>query len=132
MTLYGSMSIFGAANDTPGTASWIASTSRCDRPIDFLRISSSSSCLNCLPRTTTLRVPSRSISDSACFSAPAPLDSIAITAPPTAVQGVSVSSTEHEIYLPFTTALRKLDHDPLKAPLGEIVVRLDAHAPAAE
>ncbi|MBV8761082.1 MAG: ABC transporter permease, partial [Deltaproteobacteria bacterium] len=53
-------------------------------------------------------------------------------APPTAVQGVSVSSTEHEIYLPFTTALRKLDHDPLKAPLGEIVVRLDEHAPAAE
>ena len=53
-------------------------------------------------------------------------------APPTAVQGVAVSSTEHEIYLPFTTALRKLDHDPLKAPLGEIVVRLEPKAPAAE
>src|SRR3569623_3202390 len=52
-------------------------------------------------------------------------------APPTAVQGVSVSSAEHEIYLPFATALRKLDHAPLKAPLGEIVVRLDEHAPAA-
>ncbi len=52
--------------------------------------------------------------------------------PVDAVQGVSVSSTEHEIYLPFTTALRKLDRDPLKAPLGEIVVRLDAKAPAGE
>jgi putative ABC transport system permease protein len=51
---------------------------------------------------------------------------------PTAVQGVAVSSTEHEIYLPFTTALRKLDHDPIKAPLGEIVVRLEPRAPAAE
>ncbi len=50
----------------------------------------------------------------------------------TNVQGVSVSSTEHEIYLPFTTALRKLDRDPMKAPLGEIVVRLDEGAPAAE
>ena len=50
----------------------------------------------------------------------------------TNVQGVSVNSTEHEIYLPFTTALRKLDRDPMKAPLGEIVVRLDEHAPAAE
>ncbi|HEX7838458.1 MAG TPA: ABC transporter permease [Kofleriaceae bacterium] len=48
------------------------------------------------------------------------------------VQGVAVSSTEHEIYLPFTTALRKLDHDPLKSPLGEIVVRLAPGAPADE
>ncbi|NVB79527.1 MAG: FtsX-like permease family protein, partial [Kofleriaceae bacterium] len=48
------------------------------------------------------------------------------------VQGVAVSSTEREIYLPFTTALRKLDRDPMKAPLGEIVVRLDAKAPAGE
>jgi putative ABC transport system permease protein len=43
-----------------------------------------------------------------------------------------VASTEREIYLPFTTALRKLDHDPLKAPLGEIVVRLEPAAPAGE
>ena len=48
MILYGSISIFGAANSTPGTASSIASTSRCDRPSDFLRISSSSSGLNVL------------------------------------------------------------------------------------
>ena len=46
--------------------------------------------------------------------------------PVTAVQGVAVASTDHEIYMPFTTALRKLDHDPLKSPLDEIVVRLDA------
>jgi putative ABC transport system permease protein len=49
-----------------------------------------------------------------------------------AVQGVPVSSTEREIYLPFTTALRKLDRDPMKSPLSEIVVRLDPKAPAAE
>jgi putative ABC transport system permease protein len=50
----------------------------------------------------------------------------------TAVEGVPVSSTEREIYMPFTTALRKLDRDPMKSPLGEIVVRLDKKAPAAE
>jgi putative ABC transport system permease protein len=50
----------------------------------------------------------------------------------TEVQGVAVTSTEHAIYLPFTTALRKLDHDPLKSPLGEIVVRLAPAAPASE
>jgi putative ABC transport system permease protein len=50
----------------------------------------------------------------------------------TDVQGVAVSTTETQIYLPFTTALRKLDHDPMKAPLGEIIVRLEERAPAAE
>jgi len=50
----------------------------------------------------------------------------------TTVQGVAVSSTEHEIYVPFSTALAKLDRDPLKAPLGEIVVRLAPDASAAE
>ena len=52
--------------------------------------------------------------------------------PVSQVQGVAVSSTDHEIYMPATTALRKLDHDPMKAPLSEIVVRLDANAPAGE
>ncbi len=52
--------------------------------------------------------------------------------PVTEVQGVAVSSTDHEIYMPFTTALRKLDHDPMKAPLSEIVVRLEPQAPARE
>ena len=49
-----------------------------------------------------------------------------------AVQGVAVTSTDHEIHLPFTTALRKLDRDPLKSPLSEIVVRLQPDAPAGE
>jgi len=52
--------------------------------------------------------------------------------PVSQVEGVAVSSTDHEIYMPATTALRKLDHDPMKAPLSEIVVRLDANAPAGE
>ena len=50
----------------------------------------------------------------------------------TEVQGVSIASTEREIYLPFTTALRKLDHDPLKSPLDAIVLHLVPDAPAGE
>src|SRR6185295_15848727 len=50
----------------------------------------------------------------------------------TDVQGVAVTSTEHAIFLPYTTAMRKLEQDPLKAPLGEIVVRLQPNAPAGE
>jgi putative ABC transport system permease protein len=41
-------------------------------------------------------------------------------------QGVNIGSTADEIYLPFTTAMRKFDRDPLEAPLDEIVVRLDS------
>jgi putative ABC transport system permease protein len=48
------------------------------------------------------------------------------------VQGVAVSSSDGEIYVPFTTALRKFDRDPLKSPLSEIVVRLEENAPAGE
>jgi putative ABC transport system permease protein len=49
-----------------------------------------------------------------------------------AVQGVAVASSDHEIDVPLTTALYKLDRDPLKAPLGEVVVRLAPGAVAAE
>lgn len=40
------------------------------------------------------------------------------------VQGVVVGSTDFDIYLPVSTALRKLDLPPLEAPLDEIIVRL--------
>jgi putative ABC transport system permease protein len=40
------------------------------------------------------------------------------------VQGVAVGSTAAEIYLPITTAIRKFEHDPLKSPLEEILVRM--------
>jgi putative ABC transport system permease protein len=50
----------------------------------------------------------------------------------TSVQDVSVASTDREIYMPYTTAMRKLDRDPLKSPLGELVVRLEPNAPAGE
>ncbi len=50
----------------------------------------------------------------------------------TSVQDVSVASTDREIYMPYTTAMRKLDRDPLKAPLNELVVRMDPDAPASE
>jgi putative ABC transport system permease protein len=42
----------------------------------------------------------------------------------TSVAGIAVASTDHQIYLPFTTVLDKLDRDPVTAPLGEIIVRL--------
>jgi putative ABC transport system permease protein len=42
----------------------------------------------------------------------------------TSVQGVSVGSTENEIYMPVTTAMRKLDLPLLEAPLDEIIVRV--------
>ena len=48
------------------------------------------------------------------------------------VQGVAVASTDREIYLPYTTALRKFERDALKSPLAEIVVRLAPEAPAGE
>lgn len=48
------------------------------------------------------------------------------------LQGVKIGSTSREIYLPVTTAMRKFDRDPLKAPVDEIVVRLaDDAAPGA-
>ncbi len=50
---------------------------------------------------------------------------------PAAAQGVAVASTDHEVYVPFTTALAKLDRDPSEPPLGEIVVRLQPGASAA-
>ncbi len=39
-------------------------------------------------------------------------------------EGVSVGSTSREIYVPYTTALRKFDRDALDSPLTELVVRL--------
>jgi putative ABC transport system permease protein len=46
-----------------------------------------------------------------------------------AFQGVPLGATSREIYLPVTTASRKFDRPPLKAPLDELIVRL---APSAE
>ncbi len=43
----------------------------------------------------------------------------------TSVQGVALGSTDSDIYLPVTTARRKLDLPLLEAPLDEIIVRLD-------
>ena len=43
-------------------------------------------------------------------------------------QGVPVGSTEREIYLPVTTAVRKLERDAIESPLDELVVHLAADA----
>jgi putative ABC transport system permease protein len=40
-------------------------------------------------------------------------------------QGVAIGSAAREIYLPVTTAARKFDREPLKAPLDELVIRLE-------
>ncbi len=40
-------------------------------------------------------------------------------------EGVRLGSTARGIYTPFTTALRKFEHDPLDSPLNEIVVRVE-------
>ncbi len=41
------------------------------------------------------------------------------------VQGVAVGSTDLDIYLPVSTAIRKLDLPMLEAPLDEIIIRLE-------
>jgi putative ABC transport system permease protein len=45
-----------------------------------------------------------------------------------AFQGVQLGATAREIYLPVTTASRKFDRPPLKAPLDDLIVRLDPKA----
>ncbi|NKB89574.1 MAG: FtsX-like permease family protein [Acidobacteria bacterium] len=41
-------------------------------------------------------------------------------------QGVDIGTTATEIYIPVTTAIRKFDREPLRAPVDEIVVQLSA------
>lgn len=48
------------------------------------------------------------------------------------VQGVVLGSTDSDIYLPVSTAIRKLDLPALEAPLDEIIVRLDPAASPSE
>lgn len=47
------------------------------------------------------------------------------------VSGLSVSSSANEIQIPVTTALRKFEQEPLRAPLKEITVQLQATASAS-
>jgi len=41
------------------------------------------------------------------------------------LEGVPIPGTARQVYLPYTTAMRKFDRDPLDAPLDELVVELD-------
>jgi putative ABC transport system permease protein len=41
-------------------------------------------------------------------------------------QGIEVSSTAREIYLPYSTALRKIERPALESPLDQIVVQVEA------
>jgi putative ABC transport system permease protein len=45
-------------------------------------------------------------------------------------QGVQIGSAARAVYLPVSTALRKLDRDPLDSPLAEIIVRLEENRDA--
>ena len=47
-------------------------------------------------------------------------------------EGIPVASTEYEIYLPATTAMRKFDRGPLEAPLDELIVRLEPNRSSRE
>lgn len=47
-------------------------------------------------------------------------------------QGVSIGSSQMEIFVPATTALRKFDLDPLASPIDELVVRLRDGSSAAQ
>ena len=49
---------------------------------------------------------------------------LAESAAPGSFQGVDIGTVASEIYVPATTAIRKFDRAPLKAPLDEIIVRL--------
>jgi putative ABC transport system permease protein len=42
--------------------------------------------------------------------------------------GVSVGSTATALFIPFTTALRKFERDPMKSPIDEVVIRLSPEA----
>jgi len=46
--------------------------------------------------------------------------------------GVGAGSAAREIYLPVTTAARKLEHEPLASPLDEILVRLSPKVSSRE
>jgi putative ABC transport system permease protein len=48
------------------------------------------------------------------------------------IQGVTVTGTGNDIYLPVTTAGRKFVREPLKSPLDEVVVRLETGTPVQE
>ena len=48
------------------------------------------------------------------------------------IQGVTVTGTGSDIYLPVTTAQRKFVREPLKSPLDEIVVQLRLGTPVQE
>tara|TARA_R110002096_G_scaffold16898_13_gene58145 strand:- start:5134 stop:6369 length:1236 start_codon:yes stop_codon:yes gene_type:complete len=56
------------------------------------------------------------------------LEVIGVSADPSgtssSIEGVQLSTASNAIYLPYSTLLRKFDHDPLASPLDEIVLRL--------
>ncbi len=56
------------------------------------------------------------------------LEVVGVTSDPasssSSIEGVELSTASNAIYLPYSTLLRKFDHDPLASPLDEIVLRL--------
>ena len=98
-TFQGSTSILATTRSTPGTASRMASASRKARPALFRRTSCLSlSRSNTLSFTSTLRRPMASMISRASRSAPAPMESMAMTAP-TPKMIPSMESTERSAWL---------------------------------
>ncbi len=51
---------------------------------------------------------------------------------PTGAEAAAAGSPAREIYMPVTTASRKLEHEPLASPLDEILVKLAPHVQSRE
>src|SRR6185436_10989066 len=106
--LYGLTSTRGSTRSTFGTASTMASASRSETPSDFLRSSARSSAFTSFARTITLRRPSRPMASSAFCSAPAPIDSIAMTAPTPKIMPSIVSAVRSLCVPRLPRAVRKV------------------------
>lgn len=48
------------------------------------------------------------------------------------VEGVDIGGSDNEIYIPFTTMLRKFDREPLDSPLDEIIMRISEKGSATD
>jgi putative ABC transport system permease protein len=48
------------------------------------------------------------------------------------VEGVEIGSNTEAIFVPFTTALRKFDRDPLDSPLDEVIMRMTPAGDASD
>src|SRR5688572_19916972 len=123
MILYGFTSMRGSTRSTFGTASTIASASRNETPSDFLRSSWRSSGFTCFARTITLRRPRRPMASSAFSSAPAPMESMAMTAPTPKIIPSIVSDVRSLWRLRLVMAVKKVSRSFIAHLCGIVALR---------